>query len=91
MLPDMSKVTKNKDGTPRKKGSGRTKGATSLSNVRFGTLKEYLVNDDMIVPVSRVWLKKVLGIEVSAPKTKKIKAEKEESTKVEYSLTTFED
>jgi hypothetical protein len=31
-----------------------------------------------------------MGIEVAAPKIKKIKEEKEESTKVEYSLTTFE-
>ena len=42
------------------------------------------------IPVGRVWLRD-MGIEVSAPKTNKIKAEKEESTKVEYSLTNFDD
>ena len=90
MLSDMSTVTKNKSGRPRKTGSGRTKGATSLVRVSLGTLKEYLANDNIVIPVGRVWLRD-MGIEVSAPKTKKIKAEKEESTKVEYSLTTFED
>ena len=90
MVPQMSKVTKNKNGTPRKTGSGRTKGATSLEKVTLGTLKEYLANDNMIVPVSRVWLRD-MGIEVSAPKTNKIKEAKEESTKVEYSFTTFDD
>ena len=39
MVPHMSKVTKNKNGTPRKTGSGRTKGATSLVKVSLGTLK----------------------------------------------------
>ena len=90
MVPQMSKVTKNKNGTPRKTGSGRTKGATSLAKVSLGTLKEYLASDNMIIPVSRVWLRD-MGIEVSAPKTNKIKEVKEESTKVEYSFTTFDD
>ena len=44
----------------------------------------------MIIPVSRVWLRD-MGIEVSTPKTKKIKEAKEESSKVEFSYTTFED
>ena len=90
MVPQMSKVTKNKNGTPRKTGSGRTKGATSLTKVSLGTLKEYLASDNMIIPVSRVWLRD-MGIEVSAPKTNKIKEAKEESTKIEYTFTTFDD
>ena len=77
MLTDMSKVTKNKDGKPRKTGSGRTKGATSLVKVSLGTLKEYLANDSITIPVGRVWLRD-MGTEVSAPKTNKIKAEKED-------------
>lgn len=89
MLSDMSKETKNKNGKPRKTGSGRTKGATSLVRVSLGTLKKYLANDSVSIPVGRVWLRD-MGIEVVAPKVKKIKEEKEESTKVEYSLTTFE-
>ena len=90
MLPDMSKDTKNKNGKSRKTGSGRTKGATSLVKVSLGILKEYLANDNIAIPVGRVWLRD-MGIEVSTPKVTKIKQEKEESTKVEYSLTTFED
>jgi len=38
-------VTKNKNGKPRKTGSGRTKGATSLVKVSLGTLKKYLASD----------------------------------------------
>jgi len=86
----MSKETTNKNGKPRKTGSGRTKGATSLIKVSLGTLKEYLANDNIAIPVGRVWLRD-MGIEVSTPKIIKIKQEKEESTKIEYSLTTFED
>ena len=89
MFPDMSKVTKNKHGKPRKTGSGRTKGATSLVKVSLGTLKKYLASDSIVIPVGRVWLRG-MGIEIVAAKAKKIKEEKEEPTKVEYSLTTFE-
>jgi hypothetical protein len=88
MVGDMSKVTKNKNGKPRKTGSGRTKGATSLVKVSLGTLKKYLASDSIVIPVGRVWLR-VMGIEVVAAKAKKIK-EEEDSQKVEYSLTTFE-
>ena len=90
MFLDMSKETKNKNGKPRKTGSGRTKGATSLVRVSLGTLKQYLASDNAVIPVGRVWLRD-MGIEVSTPKITKIKQEKEESAKVEYSLTTFED
>ena len=89
MVSDMSKVTKNKNGKPRKTGSGRTKGATSLVKVSLGTLKKYLASDSITIPVGRVWLRD-MGIEVVAAKAKKVKEEKEDSQKVEYSLTTFE-
>ena len=89
MFPDMSKETKNKNGKPRKTGSGRTKGATSLVKVSLGTLKKYLASDSIVIPVGRVWLRG-MGIEVVAAKAKKIK-EEEDSQKVEYSLTTFKD
>ena len=89
MVGDMSKETKNKNGKPRKTGSGRTKGATSLVKVSLGTLKKYLASDSITIPVGRVWLRD-MGIEIVAAKTKKVKEEKEDSQKVEYSLTTFE-
>ena len=74
MVGDMSKVTKNKNGKPRKTGSGRTKGATSLVRVSLGTLKKYLASDSIAIPVGRVWLRD-MGIEVVAAKAKKIKEE----------------
>ena len=89
MVGDMSKVTKNKNGKPRKTGSGRTKGSTSLVKVSLGTLKKYLASDSIAIPVGRVWLRD-MGIEIVAAKTKKIKEEKGDSQKVEYSFTTFE-
>lgn len=45
----MAKVTLNKDGTPRKKGSGRRKGAVSLISVRLSDLKKVFNDDDLIV------------------------------------------
>ena len=48
--------TLNKDGTPRKKGSGKTKGAGCFSKVSWSTLKNF-VADDVKIPVSRVWLR----------------------------------
>ena len=53
----MSK-TLNKDGTPRKIGSGKTKGAGCYAQVTLAELKEVLSNDAKI-QVSRVWLKNI--------------------------------
>lgn len=44
----------NKDGSPRKSGSGRTKGATSLVSIRLKDLAERFKDEDMIV-VGRVF------------------------------------
>lgn len=53
----MSK-TLNKDGTPRKIGSGKTKGAGCYAQVTLAQLQEVLSNDAKI-QVSRVWLKNI--------------------------------
>jgi hypothetical protein len=45
----------NKDGTPRKAGSGRTKGAVSLVSVPLKTLVANLKEDEFVV-VGRRWL-----------------------------------
>jgi hypothetical protein len=50
-----------KDGTPRKSGSGRTAGATSLVSVRLADLAGKFGPDDLIV-CGRVFLRKA-GIE----------------------------
>tara|TARA_Y100000592_G_scaffold95363_1_gene161702 strand:+ start:1098 stop:1292 length:195 start_codon:yes stop_codon:yes gene_type:complete len=46
----------NKDGTPRKKGSGRTKGSNSFTYIPLNDLKK-IVNEGVQIPVSRVWLR----------------------------------
>ena len=49
-------VTLNKDGTPRKIGSGKTKGAGCYKNITLRELRK-LVNENAEVSVSRVWLR----------------------------------
>ena len=49
------KSTYNKDGTPRKTGSGRKKGSNSFVKVPFSSLKEY-IGEKTPIMVSRVWL-----------------------------------
>jgi len=49
-------VTLNKDGTPRKVGSGKTKGAACYENISLRDLRK-LVNENAEVSVSRVWLR----------------------------------
>ena len=48
----------NKDGSPRKQGSGRTKGATSFYNIKLKDLTPF-IGEETEIPVSRVWLKKI--------------------------------
>ena len=50
----MAKVTLNKDGTPRKKGSGRKKGSISLIEIPLSELIAKL-DADAIVTVGRKW------------------------------------
>ena len=51
-------VTLNKDGTPRKQGSGKTKGAGCFTNIKWQQLKEFIgENED--IQVSRVWLRSI--------------------------------
>ena len=52
------KVTLNKDGTPRKIGSGKTKGAGSFAKIKWEQLREFVKEDQDII-VSRVWLRSV--------------------------------
>ena len=52
----MAQTTLNKDGTPRKKGSGKTKGAGCFTKISWRELQEY-VGENTLIPVSRVWLR----------------------------------
>ena len=64
----MSKVTLNKDGTPRKSGSGRRKGANSFVSIRVSDLKQFC-GQNTLIPVSRGWLEKMGATVSEAPKT----------------------
>ena len=61
---------KNKDGSARKKGSGRTKGSVSFVEVSLGALKESLepLGDNATVLVGRKWVEglETVGIRLSA-------------------------
>ena len=52
----MAQTTLNKDGSPRKKGSGKTKGAGCFTKISWSQLQEY-VGENTLIPVSRVWLR----------------------------------
>lgn len=61
----MAEVTLNKDGSPRKKGSGKTKGAGCFTKMKWSELREY-VGENVAIPISRVWLRG-LGVPVEEP------------------------
>ena len=60
----------NKDGTPRKRGSGRTKGSVSFVEVKLGDLKASLepLGDNATVLVGRKWVEglEMVGIRLNA-------------------------
>ena len=58
--------TLNKDGTPRKIGSGKTKGAGCYSSITWSELKN-LISDNVQIPVSRVWLRRLGGKSAGKP------------------------
>ncbi len=51
-------VTLNKDGKPRKIGSGKTKGAGCFAKISLEELQDLLEENDEIL-VSRVWLRSI--------------------------------
>ena len=56
----MEEVTLNKDGKPRKKGSGKTKGAGCYAKIPWRDLRKS-IGADVPIPVSRVWLRQLGG------------------------------
>ncbi len=86
----MAKVTYNKDGTPRKQGSGRKKGSLSLMRVKLSELSEKFNPNDPII-VGRKWyenlFKKVVDITPQKADTPSAADAVEE--KIAYKLTTF--
>lgn len=57
----------NKDGTPRKVGSGKTKGAGCFEKTTWSVLKDF-VGEEVEIPISRVWLRSVGISEKQSPK-----------------------
>jgi hypothetical protein len=62
-------VTLNKDGNPRKVGSGKTKGAGCFEKTTWSVLKDF-VGEEVEIPISRVWLRSVGVSEKKSPKRK---------------------
>ena len=52
----MVELTLNKDGKPRKKGSGKTIGAGCYAKIPWSDLKKF-IGAEVSIPVSRVWLR----------------------------------
>lgn len=79
--------TLNKDGTPRKTGSGRKKGATSFVNITLTELEKFCGSATGI-PVSRVWLERMgASIEDAVPApVSTIAPEPEAEQKIAFTL-----
>ena len=74
----MSK-TLNKNGKPRKIGSGKTKGAGCYADVTWAELKE-VIGENTNIQVSRVWLKNIGLVE---DKIQKDQLSKEPQAKIQ--------
>ena len=55
----MKKTTLNKDGSPRKTGSGRKKGSNCYQMITIKQLKQF-ITEDYKIPVKRLWLENVV-------------------------------
>ncbi len=80
------KVTLNKDGTPRKSGSGRRKGATSFTKISLYDLMQ-ICGEGAYIPVSRIWLEQLTDSvdEVSTQNVVSTK-EPEQNEKISFTL-----
>ena len=79
------KVTLNKDGTPRKSGSGRRKGAKSFISIRVSALEQFC-GKNTLIPVSRVWIEQ-MGASVSESTRTPVKQEvAEQNEKISFTL-----
>ena len=84
--------TLNKDGTPRKVGSGRRKGANSFANVKLEDLQQFC-GSATLIPISRVWLEKMGASITEANQTKVSVSQepKEVEEKISFKVTNFVD
>jgi|TARA_R110002020_G_scaffold33003_1_gene101052 hypothetical protein len=86
----MAQVTYNKDGTPRKQGSGRKKGSLSLMEVRLSELMERLELNDTVI-IGRKWYENLFKkvVDIAPQKTDTPSAADAVEEKIAYKLTTF--
>jgi hypothetical protein len=77
--------TLNKDGTPRKIGSGKTKGAGCFAKIKWHQLREFISPDDEIL-VSRVWLREVGALNQRRGSKKKLITSLASSEKAKKSI-----
>ena len=79
------KVTLNKDGTPRKSGSGRRKGATSFTNISIADLKKFC-GSATLIPVSRVWIEQMGASGAESTPTPIEQQAPEQNEKISFTL-----
>ena len=86
----MAQVTYNKDGTPRKQGSGRKKGSLSLMEVKLSELTEKFNPNDPII-VGRKWYENLFKkvVDITPRKSDTPSAANAVDEKIAYKLTTF--
>ena len=72
-------VTLNKDGTPRKQGSGKTKGAGCFTNIKWQQLKEF-IGENEVIQVSLVWLRSIGALNQKRGSRKKVTLSSRPST-----------
>ena len=88
----MATVTYNKDGTPRKKGSGRKKGSISLMTVKLRDLIAAGLGEDDDVVIGRKFNEELFKkiVDKPAPVEDTSSAADAVQEKIAYKLTTFD-
>ena len=79
------KVTLNKDGTPRKSGSGRRKGAKSFISIRVSDLEQFC-GKNTLIPVSRVWIEQMGASIADSTSTPVKQQDAEPNEKISFTL-----
>ena len=79
------KVTLNKDGTPRKSGSGRRKGAKSFISIRVSDLEQFC-GKNTLIPVSRVWMEQMGASVAESTPTPVKQQDAEPNEKISFTL-----
>ena len=65
----MRKLTMNKDGSPRKAGSGRKRGSISLMQIELGKLLPHL-RESSVITIGRKWYEENFEkFEIQEPET----------------------